>query len=207
MPTGTANVFEMIVGGRLTCNEFLSTTACSGGPHIDIYNQNDGSGRQLWLFSFVATNIPLPSGNYYIQSVGTAAQNIPSCGTYMGYGGCGGSTAILSLSNASPTVITWAVTYVSGISYTVRALTLESCSPASPTYLGALPCASGSSQVALASTDAGTGNQVGQPGLGDPASGTDSNDRFGGIRAHILTVMVIYAWPKYTKRSFAACSA
>ena len=207
--TATAMVFEVIVGGRTACNEFLSTTTCAGGPHIDLYYENDGSGRQL--FSFIpASAIVLAPGRwmipfsgrvlhqaqvpfclakqcqvlscimqrqrcalslwtfmactlasrYFIQSVGTAGENNPQCGTYMGYGACGGSTAIASLLNTNPSVITWDVELVSGSTYTLQAQTLETCSPASPTYLGAQICSAGSNQVALATAGNPLVNQV-----------------------------------------------
>ena len=53
VPTNVSNTFQMLVGGRAGCNQYLSTTVCSGGPTIDLYNQDDGSGRQQWRFSKV----------------------------------------------------------------------------------------------------------------------------------------------------------
>ena len=175
------NAFELLPGNRATCNDYLSTTVCSGGPAINLYYEDDLSGRQQWLLSPVGNAPspppaapPLPNGHYTIQSVGTAAEGNPSCATFMGYGACGGSTAIPSVFNTNLATATWDVVQASSGSYTVRALTLESCTTASPTYLGAQPCASGSNQVALATADDGTGIEVGQPHhAGTPAAEPD----------------------------------
>ena len=106
---------------------------------------------------------PLANGLYTIQSVGTAAElpTTPACGTYLGYPACGGGVAISSLLATNPALVTWSVTRVPGSTppvYTIQAATMEGCGQAS--YLGSLPCSTGSNEVALVATNDGTGSQV-----------------------------------------------
>ena len=137
MPTATPNVYDVQPGNRAGCNDYLSTVTCAGGTIIDLYYEDDGSGRQQWHF-IPQTALVLVPGTYSIQGVGTAAENNPACGTFLGYNACGSGTNILSISNASAAAIAWDVQLVSGTTYTVRADTREACDP--NTYLGASPC-------------------------------------------------------------------
>ena len=41
-----AGVFQLLPGNRVGCNDFLSSTTCAGGPGIDLYYEDDASGRQ-----------------------------------------------------------------------------------------------------------------------------------------------------------------
>ena len=45
---GTVPMQVIVSAGRDGCNIYLSTTTCSGGPLIDLYDTDDNSGRQLW---------------------------------------------------------------------------------------------------------------------------------------------------------------
>ena len=100
VPAGSGNVFNVIAANRAACNTFLSTTTCAGGPHIDIYNQDDGSGRQRWRFSLATTAQTVPNGLYSVKSVGTAAEpNNAACGVYFGATACGGAATVRHRSN------------------------------------------------------------------------------------------------------------
>ena len=99
VPAGSGNVFNVIAANRAACNNFLSTTTCAGGPHIDIYNQDDGSGRQRFVFTPATTAQTVPNGLYSIESVGTAAEHNAACGVYFGATACGGAATVRHCSN------------------------------------------------------------------------------------------------------------
>nr|GAT61417.1 predicted protein [Mycena chlorophos] len=77
--SGLTNVYNILVaGGREGCNLFLSTASC-GSNLVDLYNEDDGSGRQRWMLT--------PSGSgYNIESYAGRAScydflSVASCGT------------------------------------------------------------------------------------------------------------------------------
>jgi hypothetical protein len=79
--SGLTNVYNIkVAGGRDGCNIFLSSASCAGGSNlVDLFNVDDGSGRQRWMLS--------PSGSgFNIQPFnGRAGCNdflsVASCGT------------------------------------------------------------------------------------------------------------------------------
>jgi hypothetical protein len=54
--SGLPNYFNIIVsGGRNGCNQYLSASDCTDN-RIDIYDKDDGSGRQQWIFKQIGNN-------------------------------------------------------------------------------------------------------------------------------------------------------
>jgi hypothetical protein len=49
----TTNTYNfMLVNGRPTCGQFLSTQDCTNSSNlVDIYSTDDGSGRQRWVLT------------------------------------------------------------------------------------------------------------------------------------------------------------
>ncbi|KAK7035760.1 ricin B-type lectin domain-containing protein [Favolaschia claudopus] len=76
--SGLTNVYNIqVTGGRDGCNTFLSTASC-GSNTVDLFNTDDGSGRQRWMVS--------PSGSgFNIQSFSGRA----SCRSFLSVASCG----------------------------------------------------------------------------------------------------------------------
>jgi hypothetical protein len=71
--SGLPNYFNIIVsGGRNGCNQYLSASDCTDN-RIDIYDKDDGSGRQQWIFKQIGNN------TYNIINVGRQ-----TCEKYLG---------------------------------------------------------------------------------------------------------------------------
>jgi hypothetical protein len=83
----SSNYFNIIVsGGRNGCNQYLSVSDCTDN-RIDMYNKDDGSGRQQWIFKQIGNN------TYNIINVGRQ-----SCENYLGADPKGGFPLPLILS-------------------------------------------------------------------------------------------------------------
>ncbi|CAM0136248.1 unnamed protein product [Umbelopsis sp. WA50703] len=89
--SGKTNVYNIEVsGGRSGCNTFLSSASC-GSNLVDLYSEDDGSGRQEWLV------VPVPgvSNQYNIMVNGGRA----TCNLYLSTADCTNSSNLVDLYN------------------------------------------------------------------------------------------------------------
>jgi hypothetical protein len=62
------------------CQKYLSCQDCSGWSKVDLYYEDDGSGRQRWVLS------PAPSGLANTYTITVAGGRDASCGIYLSTG-------------------------------------------------------------------------------------------------------------------------
>ncbi|KAJ6475423.1 hypothetical protein C8R45DRAFT_935056 [Mycena sanguinolenta] len=75
----TSKTYRITVGGRAGCNNILSVASC-GSNLVDLFNVDDGSGRQHWNF------VPVPGTNSFNIKV---AGGRDGCNIFLSTASCG----------------------------------------------------------------------------------------------------------------------